>query len=129
METRSTLGSGGSTLLHLDLRADNILLTPDRVLAVDWPWASVGAPWIDLLLMLPSVSMQGGPPPWEIFDAHPLAQGADPAAVTRVLAGLSGFFLYASTLPPSPGLDPVRPFQLVQGQHALGWLRRRNLVS
>ncbi len=53
----------GATLLHSDLRADNLLLTPTRVVAVDWPWACVGAAWVDLLLLLPSVTMQGGPDP------------------------------------------------------------------
>jgi Phosphotransferase enzyme family len=50
----------GSALLHLDLRADNLLLTPTGV-AVDWPYACAGAAWVDLLLLLPSVAMQGGP--------------------------------------------------------------------
>ena len=34
----------GSTLLHLDLRADNLLLTPTGVVAVDWPYACAGPP-------------------------------------------------------------------------------------
>ena len=60
----------GPTLLHADLRADNLLLTPTRVVAVDWPWACVGAAWVDLLLLLPSVAMQGGPDPEPTFAAH-----------------------------------------------------------
>lgn len=40
----------GPTLLHSDLRADNLLLTPTRVVAVDWPWASVGAAWAGFLV-------------------------------------------------------------------------------
>src|SRR5215204_3371557 len=40
----------GPTLLHSDLRADNLLLTPTRVVAVDWPGASVGAPWAGFLV-------------------------------------------------------------------------------
>src|SRR5581483_8341892 len=59
-------GAGGTTLLHTDLRADNMLLTEDRVVFIDWPWAAVGAPWIDLANMLPSVAMQGGPDPWTV---------------------------------------------------------------
>lgn len=37
----------GDTLLHLDVRADNLLLTPERVFVVDWPHACVGAAWVD----------------------------------------------------------------------------------
>ena len=45
----------GPTLVHADLRADNDLLTGDRVVVVDWPWACLAAPWFDLVAMLPSV--------------------------------------------------------------------------
>src|SRR5439155_3342463 len=63
LESRWPASVLGDTLVHLDVRADNLLLTPDRVLVVDWPWAAVGAPWLDLVAMLPSVAMQGGPRP------------------------------------------------------------------
>lgn len=117
--------AAGTTLAHGDVRADNLLLTPDRVYVVDWPWASTAAPWFDLLAMLPSVRMQGGPPPETLFAAHPLADGAAPDAVTAVLAAVTGFFLYHSRLPAPPGLPTLRPFQAAQGRAALDWLRIR----
>jgi len=115
----------GRTLLHLDLRADNLLLTPARVVAVDWPYASAGAAWVDLLLLLPSVTMQGGPDPEPTFAAHPVAAAADPAAVTATLAAFAGFLLDGARLPPPPGLPTLRAFQLGQGVVALDWLRLR----
>jgi aminoglycoside phosphotransferase (APT) family kinase protein len=115
----------GRTLLHADLRADNLLLTPTRVVAVDWPYACVGAAWVDLLLLLPSVTMQGGPDPEPTFAAHPVAAGADPPAVTTALAAWAGFLVAGSRLPPPPGLPTLRAFQLGQGVVALDWLRRR----
>jgi hypothetical protein len=74
LEAASPDAAAGTTLLHADLRADYILLTSTRVLFIDWPWASRGAAWVDLLFMLPSVAMQHGPKPWEIFGAHPLGR-------------------------------------------------------
>jgi aminoglycoside phosphotransferase (APT) family kinase protein len=115
----------GPTLLHSDLRADNLLLTPTRVVAVDWPWVCVGAAWVDLILLLPSVTMQGGPDPEATFAAHPLAGGADPEAVTTALAAWTGYLLEGSRRPPPPGLPTLRAFQLGQGLVALDWLRRR----
>ncbi|MBX6385536.1 MAG: aminoglycoside phosphotransferase family protein [Microbispora sp.] len=116
----------GGTLAHADLRADNLLLTADgRVYVVDWPWACLAAPWFDLLTMLPSVAMQGGPPPAEIFDRHPVAARADPDAVTAVLAAVTGFFLQRGGLPAPPGLPTLRAFQRAQGRAALAWLRQR----
>ncbi|TDP91138.1 phosphotransferase family protein [Labedaea rhizosphaerae] len=117
--------SAGTTLLHADLRADNILLTDDRVVFVDWPWACTGAPWLDLLGMLPSVAMHGGPDPETVFGTHPLSAAAPPEAVTAVLAAAAGFFIGNGILPPPPGLPMIREFQLAQGRVALDWLRVR----
>ncbi len=114
----------GSTLLHTDIRADNILLTNDRVVFVDWPHARVGAPWVDLVFFLPSVAMQGGPNPDTLFWRHPAARGADPTHVLSALAGLAGFFVHGATEDPPPGLPTLRRFQLAQGAEAVGWLRR-----
>ncbi|SFF31422.1 Phosphotransferase enzyme family protein [Actinacidiphila alni] len=120
----------GDTLAHADLRADNLLLTADgRVMVVDWPWACVAAPWFDLLLMLPSVAMQGGPHPAEIFDRHPVAAGADPAGVTAVVAAVAGFMLGHARRPAPPGLPTLRAFQYAQGVVALDWLRTRTGLS
>jgi hypothetical protein len=93
--------------------------------AVDWPWACVGAAWVDLLLLLPSVTVQGGPDPEATFAAQPVTAGADPEAVTTALAALAGFLVRDARLPPPPGLPTLRAFQLGQGLSALDWLRRR----
>ncbi|MGP3958463.1 phosphotransferase [Nonomuraea sp. 3N208] len=108
----------GDSLVHADLRADNILLTDDRVYIVDWPWACVGAPWFDLVAMLPSVGMQGGPPPHELLD------DPDPA-VTTVVAAVAGYLVRQGRQPDPPGIPTVRQFQRAQGVVALDWLRRR----
>jgi aminoglycoside phosphotransferase (APT) family kinase protein len=114
----------GSTLLHSDIRADNILLTDEGVYFVDWPHATVGAAWLDLLYFLPSVAMQGGPDPQATFWSHPVANGARGDTVRSVLAGMAGFFIYGATQPPPPGLPTVRRFQLAQGIEAVRWLRQ-----
>ncbi|MFF1923474.1 aminoglycoside phosphotransferase family protein [Streptomyces sp. NPDC058221] len=115
----------GDSLAHGDLRADNILLTEDRVVFVDWPHAVRAAPWFDLLAMLPCVAAQGGPDPEALFTAHPLGRDADPAGVTAVLAALTGYFVAHSLHPDPPGLPTLRPFQAAQGAAALDWLRHR----
>ena len=117
--------AGGNTLVHGDVRADNILLTEDRVVFVDWPWACLGAKWLDLLFFLPSVAMQRGPKPWEIFDSHPLGKEADPERVTKVLAVVAGLFIRLGNKPAEPGLPNLREFQLGQGKEALEWLKAR----
>lgn len=124
LEASWAAGAAGETLLHGDVRADNILITPDRVVFVDWPHACVGAAWVDLVLFLPSVAMQGGPHPWETWESHPLGRSVPRERLQPLLAGLAGFFAYRSTLPPPPGLPTLRDFQRAQGVEALAWLRR-----
>lgn len=126
IESGWTDASAGTTLLHGDLRADNIVLTSDGgVYFVDWPHACTGASWVDLLCMLPSVAMQGGPTPEDVVDTHPVFAKADPAAVTAVLTALTGYFVARSLRPPPPGLPTVRAFQRSQGVVGLRWLRHR----
>jgi aminoglycoside phosphotransferase (APT) family kinase protein len=125
LETGWEAAAEGPTLVHADLRADNVLLTADRVVVVDWPWACLAAPWFDLVAMLPSVRMQGGPAPETLFADHPVARTADPGAVTAVLAALAGFFVQRSRQPSPPGLPTLRAFQAGQGRTALAWLKVR----
>jgi aminoglycoside phosphotransferase (APT) family kinase protein len=125
LEDRFGEASAGTTLVHGDLRADNILLTRDGVRFVDWPAASVGAAWFDLAAMAPSVAMQGGPRPWTVFDRSRLSRPARPEDVDAVVAALAGYFVVSARKPPVPGLSTLRPFQRAQGIEAYAWLRRR----
>jgi len=115
----------GESLVHLDLRADNILVSGERVYIVDWPAASIGAPWIDLVAMLPSVAMQGGPDPEALWRSHPLREGVDDERVDAFLAAIAGYFAHAAPLPDPPGLPTLRAFQAAQGERANAWLARR----
>jgi len=125
LESGWAAAAQGTSLVHSDLRADNILLTADRVVFVDWPWACRAAPWFDLVAMLPSIALAGGPPPGEILAGHPVTRDADPQAVTAVVAALAGYFIYQSRRPGPPGIPTVRAFQAAQGKVTLDWLRAR----
>ena len=123
----ASAAAAGDTLVHGDLRADNVMIdgATDQVWLIDWPHAAgAGARWYDLLAMLPSVAMQGGGDPAEIFWSHPNARGADRDAVRAVLAGLTGYFVHGSVQPAPPGIANLRRFQAAQGVAALEWLRR-----
>jgi phosphotransferase family enzyme len=114
----------GRSLVHADLRADNILLTPHEVVFVDWPHARIGAAWLDLLFLLPSAAATGTDPE-KAWAAYRPARAADQDAVTAVLVALTGFFLHQSVLPPPPNVERVRQFQRVQGEAALRWVDAR----
>jgi Ser/Thr protein kinase RdoA (MazF antagonist) len=118
LETGWGEAAAGDTLVHCDLRADNILISGGRVYVVDWPWACRGAAWFDRVGLLPSVGMQGGPPPHELFP------DPDPA-VTKAIAAFTGYLVRNARMPAPPGLPTLRAFQGAQGVVALEWLRQR----
>lgn len=114
----------GRTLLHGDLRADNILLTKDAVFFVDWPHACVGARWVDILCMLPSVAMQGGPPPWKLWGRVPGTENVLVHEARAMLAAIAGYFVESSLKAAPPDRRTLREFQRAQGDWAVAWLRR-----
>jgi hypothetical protein len=125
LESRWPRAIAGPTLVHGDLRADNVLVGPDSVVFVDWPHAAIGAPVFDLVAWAPSVVLEGGPEPEELLARHPAGRGADPQVVDTLVAAVSGFFVAHSLRPDPPGLPTLRAFQAAQGEVSLTWLRRR----
>jgi hypothetical protein len=116
----------GTALVHGDFRPDNIIVTDASAWAVDWPGASVGAPWVDSLLMLPALAMlDGGPSPADVAASHPLLTGVDPDALDAVSAAALGYFVTSSLLEPPPGLPTIRAFQRAQAEVLIRWLRDR----
>lgn len=131
LERLATLEAGiaeatrGETLVHLDIRADNLLLTADGVRIVDWPHARVGQPFVDLVWFAPSVSMQGGPDPQDLLARYPAARGVDPEAIDSLIAAVAGYFTIDALRPDPPGLPTLRAFQAAQGVVARRWLADR----
>lgn len=116
----------GDTLLHLDLRADNMLIRPSGdVVFVDWPWGALGAPLLDVVGFAPSVAMQGGPDVDWLVARHPMTRDADPDAVNALLAAIAGMFTYRALQPPPPGLPTLRAFQDAQAKVARRMLADR----
>jgi aminoglycoside phosphotransferase (APT) family kinase protein len=125
LEKRAPEAVQGETLLHFDVRADNVLLDADKVWFFDWPHACLGADWFDVVAFAPSVTMQGGPPPEDVLERYPRYRAADPSDVTAALAAITGFFVRTSLEPPPPGLPTVRAFQAAQAAVARAWLADR----
>lgn len=125
LETLWAEATAGPSLLHGDLRADNFLITSTGFAVVDWPAVRVGAPWLDLVLGLPSVAMHGGGNPEALWAAHPLSHGVPDEAVDVVLAGMAGYLLSRSSQPPALLLPTLPAFQRAQAGEALRWLSTR----
>ncbi|WP_328293269.1 aminoglycoside phosphotransferase family protein [Kineococcus sp. NBC_00420] len=121
---------GGDTLVHLDLRADNVLITEAGAVLVDWPHACVGPPWLDLLALLFEVDRLGEEDLAErVLATSALTRDVDPEVLTTVLDGFSEFFLGRAAQPAPPGLPTLRSFQRVQGEALLRWVERRRTAA
>lgn len=114
--------AAGDTLLHADIRADNVLLTGDRVIFVDWPHACLGAAFVDVMLLAPSVAMQGGPQPDELLAMTRTGRAASGEAVTAVVCAMAGYLTERALRPAPAGIPTVRAFQAAQGEITRRWL-------
>jgi aminoglycoside phosphotransferase (APT) family kinase protein len=108
----------GDTLVHCDVRADNMLLRPDGSLVfVDWPWGCLGPAWLDRALLALNVLVHGGD------GDRILAELSNPADARDLIVALTGYFVDIARRPPPPGLPTVRAFQRFQAEALLPWLR------
>lgn len=128
LESEGLAAARGPSLVHFDLFPHNILLTADQVLFVDWPHARLGAPFIDLLLLLSSAA-SGGIDPEPILARQPLAARAESRTIDAVLAAHAGFCIAGALLPAPPGLEPITEAKLTLGLATVNWLARRLLPS
>jgi hypothetical protein len=113
MDAASSANLDGDAFLHLDVRSDNLCFTDDRVVLVDWNWASRGSPDLDLSGWLPSLRLEGGPLPDEIRPG-----------LGAYAAGISAFFAANASLPPPQSAPTVRKFQIRQLRISLPWACR-----
>ena len=115
----------GDTVVHTDVRDDNILVRPDGTAVLcDWNWPVVGAAWLDPLLLL--IGPRGdGLDVERVLAEHPVFAGVPAEAVDIVLALAIGYFLKASDDPVPPTSPHLRDHQRWQGDVLWDWLCER----
>jgi len=116
---------GGDTLVHTDVRADN-LLVDEQGLAwlVDWNWPVTGAAWLDSLLTLVGPRGDGLDVGADLAGRR-LLRDVPPDAVDAVLALLVGYFLHAGDQPVPRTSTHLREHQRWQGAVCWEWLAER----
>ncbi|GLY71604.1 phosphotransferase [Amycolatopsis taiwanensis] len=124
---RGLAALAGDTLVHADLRADNLLLSADgAVTVVDWPAACRGPRWLDSLLLLLNVRLHGGHDTHQLLTEQAAAHDAPLDDLLAVLVALAGFFTDSARRPPPPGLPTLRAFQRAHADAILSWLREED---
>lgn len=115
----------GDTVVHTDIRDDNLLLASDgRILLCDWNWPVRGAAWLDTLFLL--IGPRGdGLDVEAVLATHPLTREVPRESVDTVLALVTGYFLM-SAAQPVPSTSPhIRDAQRWQGEVCWRWLAER----
>ncbi|MFC4783650.1 phosphotransferase [Nocardioides sp. MAHUQ-72] len=125
LATRFAEVTAGTTVVHTDVRDDNILLAADgRVLMCDWNWPVVGAAWLDTLLLL--IGPRGdGLDVEAVLATNPLTREVPAEHVDIVLALVTGYFLKSAGDPVPPTSPYVRDVQRWQGEVVWEWLCER----
>jgi hypothetical protein len=116
---------GGDTVVHMDLREDNVLIdSAGGVWFVDWNWPVAGAPWIDLVCLVLSAVGDGHDGDMLLAD-HPLTRDVDPVAVDSLLAVIWTFWAVAVDEPGPHGSPHLRDHQRWYLDVTREWLSRR----
>ncbi|MFQ6397560.1 phosphotransferase [Nocardia sp. KC 131] len=125
LETMWCEAAAGETLLHTDLRPDNMLLRSDgSVVVVDWAWPCRGATWVDLVSLAPSIAASVIDPD-PILATHPTTRDTDPAAISAFVCALTGYWERNSRRPALPRSPKLRRYQAHAAYVSTEWLSRR----
>ena len=115
----------GDTLVHTDVRDDNLLLDADGAAwFCDWNFPVLGAPWLDSLLLL--IGPRGdGLDVESVIAVRPLLRDVPPEDVDTVIALVTAYFLKSARDPVPPTSPYVRMHQRWQGEVCWEWLCER----
>lgn len=116
--------TGGDTVVHTDLRADNALITDDGAVFCDWNFCVRGAAWIDTVLLL--LEPRGdGIDADALLASRPLTADVPAEHVDVLLALITGYLWRSAELPVPPNSPYLRDHQLWTGDAAWDWLCER----
>lgn len=117
--------TAGSTVVHTDVRDDNLMLADDgRVLLCDWNWPVVGAPWLDTVFLM--IGPRGdGLDVESVLAGAPVLRGVPPESVDIVIALVTAYFLMSADQPVPPTSPYIREVQRWQGEVCWAWLCER----
>ena len=110
VEAETAADLKGDSLVHTDFRSDNIFFHRDHTLLIDWNWACKGNPKFDLISWLPTLHVEGGPPPWDVMLDE-----------KELIAMQAGYLARRVSNPPADLNESIRRLQETQLRSALPW--------
>lgn len=123
--TATAAGLLGETLVHGDVRDDNLLVAADQTVWVcDWNFPTLGPIWADALCLAISMSGDGLDADALLADTG-LIEAADADAVDCLLLHLARYFAAAAGQDPVLHSPYLRTHQAWYAEVTGDWLRRR----
>ncbi|WP_405140699.1 aminoglycoside phosphotransferase family protein [Sphaerisporangium sp. NBC_01403] len=129
LETLWGRHADGTTLVHGDIRPDNLLITTSNRtgFVVDWAQPCQGAAWQDLTDLVPHLIMAGNTPgaaekalvgarAWDLVPSD---------VITSYAAAYAGYWTRMSRQPAPPGVPNLRNYQRRAAAAAIAWTRYR----
>jgi hypothetical protein len=104
----------GKALSHWDLRADNMILTDDRVVFIDWAHPALAPRWTDTVILHA-----------EMRTSVALPELPADEAITGFIAAVAGGLWWGAAQPAPPGLPTIRAWQREHALVHLDWVRER----
>lgn len=104
----------GKALSHWDLRADNIILTDDRVVFIDWAHPALAPRWADTVILHA-----------DMRESVRLPELPDDVPITGFLAAIAGGLWWGAAQPDPPGLPTIRAWQRRHAIIHLDWVQER----
>ena len=104
----------GSSLLHNDVRSDNLCIHRGSALLIDWNLACIGNPQSDAAFWIPSLAQECDTSPEDLM----------PECPAELVSYVAGFFASRAGQPDIPHAPLVRRVQLQQLRVALPWAVR-----
>jgi hypothetical protein len=104
----------GKALAHWDLRSDNIILTDDRVVFIDWAHPALAPRWTDTVILHA-----------DMRESVQLPRLPDDKAITGFITAIAGGLWWGAAQPAPPGLPTIRQWQRRHAIVHLDWVRER----
>ncbi|GAA1378513.1 phosphotransferase [Catellatospora chokoriensis] len=119
------LTDNATSLIHYDMRADNLLVLNRYhwTLVTDWAWVMRGPSWVDTVALLIGASDRADVD--QLLAEHPTAVGIPVQGVEAMLAAYAGYLLVHGSAEPDPTSPYLAQHRRQSGLAALGWLHRR----
>ncbi|MBM7051544.1 phosphotransferase [Rothia sp. ZJ1223] len=115
----------GEQLVHTDLRADNLLISPENQgILIDWPWACKGAAFFDAASVIVDVLATGGTyKPERIAQSSEVLSSTSSELIDLVIIAFTGYYLYAAQQPPHADTHSFLPaFRAQRAWHLASWV-------